>query len=194
MLYADTMNQLDPIAETIWTGRSYAHEMNVDHFERFKNPATVMAKAQTMRSVVQAEVMNGNTPGFSLVDEYLGFGRVEVVRTDTGQHFLLKARSAMRFQITMQQILFGSDDEVGSRPLELLLYEFGPFGLSFATIAADQRQIDRKRKIVLLAARPHEEGIWPDLDLRDIAPFDQGTADDFGDLSDDVDIAEESDT
>lgn len=190
------MNQLDPIAKTIWTGRSYAQEMDSDHFDRFDSHASIMAKAHMMRSVVQAEVTNGNTPGFTLVDDYLGFGRVEVIEVGTGQHFLLKARSAVRFEITRQQAFVFPDQPVGTNPLTLLLYQFGSGGLSFATLRAEQRQSNRKRQIVVLDDTITEAGIWPPFDARDMPLFDQGISDDFSDidLSDETDIAEDDES
>lgn len=182
------MDEIAPVARALWTGRSYAQETDTDHFSRFRSHSTVMMRVHTMRSVVQAEVTNGNVPGFTLVDDYLGFGKVEVVCSNTDQHFLLKARSSLPFQITGQGVLFRSGQPAGANPLELLLYNFVPNGLELATIAADQQQINKKRRIVLLDEQVTELGVWTPDGGSDAPAFDQGDSDDFGDLSDGIEI------
>lgn len=182
------MKNLDPIAAAVWTGRSFTHEIDIDHHHRFGTYSTVMAKAQLMRSVIQSLTIGGHVPGYTIVERYLSFGRVEMVSTTSGQHLLLKARSSLPFQTTAQGVLFGSGQPAGTDALQLLLYDFVPAGLSFATAAADQRQINGKRTVVLLDDTITEAGLWPPDDSPDGPPFDQGAADDFGDLSSGVEI------
>ena len=180
------MNHLEPIASTLLRGRAYADDLATDHFRQFDRPLTPIARAQTMRSVIQALVLNDNAEGFVLVDSYLHFGRVEVVHDESQRHYLLKARTAMPIETTRQgRFSFRVESEPGTEPLELLLYQFSGFNMSLATVPAQAVRINGRLRFELL-------GDVKDIDVwahaPDSEPFDQGHRDDFGDLSEDVHI------
>lgn len=181
------MNPLDPIAEAMFRGRAFADEIAQRHRAAFDDlPITKMARAHNMRSAIQTLTLNDRVAGFTLVDAYLWTGRVEVVRVESGQHYLLKARNAIPFETSSQRNFF-EDIEAppGANPLMLLVYEFGASMLILAQAPVDRLRLNGGIRYRLLGEIA-DAGRWSTDDVPGVARFDQGTEDDFGDLSDDV--------
>ena len=180
---------LDPIAEAILRGRAFAEAVDTLHRTAFDEiPITPITRAQAMRSAVQAQVIQGSVDGFTLEDEYLWSGRVEVVRVKSRRHYLLKARSALPFEISSQRSLLEEiESPPGTKPLLLLLYEFGGGSLDLATAPSEKVKLNGRVRYRLLGD-VSDVGTWAPENIPGLDPFDQGSSDDFGDLSEDVDL------
>ncbi len=179
-------DSLDPIAEAMFRGRAFAETIGELHRKTFGQlPMTPMARAHAMRSAVQAQAIDGLIEGFSLIDNHLWAGRVEVVRDRTKRHYLLKARSALPFESYQGTLFDETNYEPGTAPLLLLLYQFSLGNLTMAT-APTQRVKENGRVRYHLLGKLSDAGTWSAAHVPDLEPFDQGTGDDFGDLSEDV--------
>lgn len=180
---------LEPVVGALLEGRTFAESVATDHFKEYQQPLIVMARAHTMRSVVQSLLINGDVGGYSLADaSYLSFGRVEILRQEDQQHFLLKARSAFPVELSYQGRLFENDSPPGTRPLQLLLYRFQRDEVTLATVPVERVRLDERNRFQLLGKVIE---VWPTAATVEPAAFDQGPGDDFGDLSDDVQIVGE---
>ncbi|HVR32030.1 MAG TPA: hypothetical protein VMS74_04890 [Acidimicrobiia bacterium] len=185
------MSYLDPLAEALFRGRAYAEAADALHRKHHDGlPVTAMARAHNMRSSVQAQLATGTVDGYVLVDKHLWSGRVEVV-SEALQHYLLKARNALPFEASPQGDLFDGIAELpaGVGPLLLLLYTFSADNLTFATAPVERGRRNGRIRYALLDL-PTEVGKWSAHDVSDLPPFDQGSPDDFGDLSYDVQFLE----
>lgn len=184
------MVDLNPIAQSLLVARTFTESVSAQHFREFEMPLTVMAKAHNLRSVVQAQVILGNAPGWDLVPSYLSFGRVEVVEVASLRHYLLKARTALPVELAFQPSFFDDieDQEPGTAPLSLLLYEFTRDHLELTSVAAESVKLNGRRRFQIRG--PIEShGRWTYYPQADGTPaFDQGAGDDFGDISEDVRI------
>jgi len=180
-------NPLDRIADAMFRGRAFADTIDQVHRDTFNGlPSSIMMRAHAMRSSVQAQIINGDVEGYTLVDEYLGFGRVEIVRVETGQRYLLKARSALPFEASSQLSIFGDIEPTpGARPLLLLVYEFRPDTLLLSTASVERIRLNGRVRYQLLDQLT-DAGTWSIDDIPDIVVFDQGDEDDYGDLSEDI--------
>lgn len=183
------MNSYEAIAEAMMAGRDYADGIAADHMREYEQPLTLMAKAQLMRSVIQALAVAGEIKGHHLVDSYLSFGRVEVVREQDRMHLLLKARSALPVNSHRQEALWRPESDIhpGILPLHLLLYTFGRDELQLAVVPVQDVKLNGRRQFQLLGDVT-EVGSW-DLSPSAQETFDQGPVDDFGDLSEGVFVA-----
>ena len=184
------MSLLQPVADALLLGRSYAESQAIDFLHQFKYPATTMLRAHYMRAVVQGQVQNGAVEGFSLVNNYLDSGKVEIVHDDDRRHYLLKARCALRFESSAQGNLLDQLQEprhAGLGPLKLLLYLFRGDELELATVPVEIMKRNR-RKVFQLLGEVVEVGVWSSASIPGMEPFDQGLGDDFGDMSNDVEI------
>lgn len=190
------MLNIEPVAQALLTGRTFAQDVAALHMGQFRWPLTVMGKAHTMRSAIQAQVALGHVDGFELDDGYLSFGRVEIIHTETGTRLLLKSRTMYPVEAGEQGTLFDfiKDEPIAAPSLTLLLYKLERDYMTLATVAAEPFRANGRLRFQT-HGRLNERGRWyfaPPSDGPDgrtekpVAPFDQGDPDDFGDISDDV--------
>ena len=176
------MKTLTLIAEAILRGRAFAQGLASDHSSTFDHPMTSMARAHVMRSAVQAQVISGKAEGFSLVDSYLAFGKVEVIQAKTRRHYLLKARSTLHMEVSAQDPLFALELPPGAKPLLITAYKFVNEHMTLETVPVEKSKVNGRMRLL---GELVYVGTWSSDDIPGVPPFDQGAADDFGDLSED---------
>ncbi|MEM7286413.1 MAG: hypothetical protein AAF480_08690 [Actinomycetota bacterium] len=160
------MMDFDYMASVLLDGRAFAESMALDHQEAYDRWPTSAAMAHTMRSAVIGQLEAPDSK-MGVVDKYLNAGRVEFTGTG-GPDLLLKSRAA----IPLEAPLPTSEPWVPDDAVFLLVYEFGPEGLTLATVPALPVMQNGRRRYHLLDTL-EERGTWSTEIAADPPVFDQ---------------------
>lgn len=147
-------------------------------------PPTALAKAQHFRSVVQSRIVHG--PRYELDPKYGALGRVGYTDLELGRRIVIRSEKALHLEDLEEDPTLDLDVKRTVSGTQLLVYRFGPTGLSLSWCESYAPAPGRRLRAVGV---PTQLGTWPYLSTPDGdgPTFDQGGStnwDDAGDVGD----------
>jgi hypothetical protein len=115
-----------------------------------------------------------------LCPDYIEFGKLQVVDLSSGRTYLVRSDGALTVEGVIQSSLI-NDAEYITSPIVLVIYKFHYEGMDLS-VAGTRLEVGARR--LQASGRPTFVATWPFAATGPNKPFDQGTADPFGDVGD----------
>jgi hypothetical protein len=188
-------DRVDAFAQILVTAYVSAAAGARSFTEEWGSPPTRMHKSHWMRSIAQAQITQSKR--FTLHPEFAELGRVQVTDTTDEYSYLIRSKAAVEIEAAMgrpDQLEFPYELRTRNSAVlpNLLAYGFERKGMHLWSAASKQASIGKR---LLPAGDFQYIDFWPFEDVPSPGgggglAFDQGTADPFDDLGDDVGFGE----
>ena len=176
----------DVVAKSMIRGFAFVEGVSAEHQIKFGGPMTLMSRIQTVRSTMVSQLMRDSSGRLELSNDFVDFGKVEVVDLATRKVYLLRARSRRpKFEPFGEQLF-----ELEEMKHHVMLYGIEDRHLVMTSGPVSRLHVKSAAPRLVLRDGLVEQGRWPLIGATEPDPessprdgFDQGAADDFDDLN-----------